>query len=229
VGPFDIIAQLSFMLPFLSLILLDVDRSSKASSPAVALALIIPTLLLFAAAAFFSFVLQADRRSGVHPPSHSRRLTFAGILLLLTTVMVSLVCSNIISIVANHHNEVLKGVILYVFIPMATRLRHLHPYLLSAFKQKSKSWYKWYVSTPLGANYLPSTKQYPAIDYHTLTLWVLLYPAMSFVRMCQGQPISVVIPGLDVVRSIMVALAISAVAYIDAIKGEVEYATLVFM
>lgn len=248
------IALNAFILPFSSLLLLDVDRASNVIS--ILLAQITPFILLIhvikSGVVIFLVYLGMtrsilagrwlsmwDRMSSTTPfwwfwegtheilgrslsarqqPRSVQRLTFALVTLPSTISAAIFICSNIISMIAEHESQQLRALTLYLLIPLAVRFSHLHIALLYLLKKRSPVWHGAYRRlTSLGYGSLLSERYYAPAS-HTFVLWALLYPFMSFVRLGHYQPSSVGIPDLNITRATMVCLALPSAAYVSVIK-----------
>ncbi|KAJ4983987.1 hypothetical protein SVAN01_10542 [Stagonosporopsis vannaccii] len=250
------VALNAFILPFLSLLLLDVDRAPNLIS--VLLAQITPFVLLVHIVTTGTVILLVylgmtrsilagrwlsmwERISSTKPfwwfwegtgeilghslsaHQHSRsvlRLSFALVVLPSTITAAAFICSNIVSMIAEHRSQTLRSLTLYLLIPLAIRFSHLHLAILVLLKKKAPAWHEAYLRlTSLGTRSLLSERYYAPAS-HTFVLWALLYPFMSFVRLGQGQPSSVDIPDLNISRATMVCLALPTATYMSAVKQE---------
>lgn len=248
------VALNAFVLPFLSLLLLDVDRAPNVIS--VLLAQITPFILLVQIIMSGTVILLVylgmtrsilagrwlsmwERISSTTPfwwfwvgtgeilghslsaHKHSRsmlRLSFALVVLPLTISAAAFICSNILSMIAEHESQTLRGLTLYLLIPLAVRFSHFHIAALALLRKRSPAWHEAYQRlTSLGRGSLLSERYYAPAS-HTFVLWALLYPVMSFVRLVQGQPASVDIPNLNIPRATMVCLALPIATYMSIVK-----------
>jgi hypothetical protein len=161
----------------------------------------------------------SSSQSESEEPRSMLRLSFALVVLPSTISAAIFICSNIISMIAEHESQQLRALTLYLLIPLAVRFSHLHIAVLALLSKRSPIWHEAYRRlTSLGHRSILAERYYAPAS-HTFVLWALLYPIMSFVRLGHGQPSSVDIPDLNITRATMVCLALPSATYVSVIKG----------